>query len=114
MALPREGTDLAEFLHFQCTFFFNGDLFNTAISNIFFSYKKTLEEQFATQVVKQSPIRRGMLKMAKIDRKVTYLLQYRLLFRMDKPQVESHGDLCGQLWCIHVHLKSLSQTDSVL
>ena len=32
--------------------------------------QKTLEEQFATQVVKQSPIQRGMLKMVKIDRKV--------------------------------------------
>ena len=32
--------------------------------------QKTLGEQFATQVVKQSPIGRGMLKMAEIDRKV--------------------------------------------
>ena len=32
--------------------------------------QKTLGEQFATQVVKQSPIGRGMLKMAEIDVKV--------------------------------------------
>ena len=32
--------------------------------------QNTLGEQFATQIVKQSPIGRGMLKMAEIDRKV--------------------------------------------
>ena len=33
-------------------------------------HQKMLGEQFSTQVLKQSPIGRGMLKMAEIDRKV--------------------------------------------